>query len=82
MNIPKWTSNGLMPCPSCGTKESLSNGLARNVMIARKKVRTSAMIPVLNGAVCFSFLARFRTATTETSENDNAMNNNEPALPA
>ena len=46
MNMPKWTSSGLMPWPSGGTKGSRSSGLAKNTMMARKKASTSAIIAV------------------------------------
>ena len=43
MNMPKWTSSGLMPRPSMGTKSRRSSGLARKTMTPRRNAKNTAI---------------------------------------
>ena len=82
MNIPKWTSSGLMPCPSAGAIASRARGLARNTMTPSRNANTSAMMPVAYGDVYGKALRIPTTAMTAISENTTAMYSIDPAFPA
>ena len=82
MNMPKWTSSGLIPAPSAGVTGRRSSGLARNRITPRKKVSTSAITPMAIGVVCGRLRRMVSAATAARMEKTSAMNRSEPALPA